>query len=212
DLLHQLQKGVFGDHVAKWAQSAMGDEKLAEKEMDNRFRTMSPNPNLRHFSKGISSITQWTGNEYRAMSKVYPGLIAGAVDNGVVQAVRALEDFMFYAHFEVHTDHSLAAMDTAWSTFHDRKDVFLELGLRTHFNISKLHNVSHYLESIRSRGTNDNFNTEFSERLHIDLSKNGYRASNKRNFQPQMTKWLTRQEAIHRRDQFMGWVMLEYRA
>ncbi|KAJ3728088.1 hypothetical protein DFJ43DRAFT_1133141 [Lentinula guzmanii] len=191
DLLHQLQKGVFGDHVAKWAQSAMGDEKLAEKEMDNRFRTMSPNPNLRHFSKGISSITQWTGNEYR--------LIAGA-------AVRALEDFMFYAHFEVHTDHSLAAMDTAWSTFHDRKDVFLELGLRTHFNISKLHNVSHYLESIRSRGTNDNFNTEFSDRLHIDLSKNGYRASNKRNFQPQMTKWLTRQEAIHRRDQFMGWI------
>ncbi|KAJ3727345.1 hypothetical protein DFJ43DRAFT_1133192 [Lentinula guzmanii] len=169
DLLHQLQKGVFGDHVAKWAQSAMGDEKLAEKEMDNRFRTMSL-----ILTSDISP-------------KVYPGLIAGAVDNGVVQAVRALEDFMFYAHFEVHTDHSLAAMDTAWSTFHDRKDVFLELGLRTHFNISKLHNVSHYLESIRSRGTNDNFNTEFSERLHIDLSKNGYRASNKRNFQPQMT-------------------------
>ncbi|KAF5362997.1 hypothetical protein D9757_014080 [Collybiopsis confluens] len=211
DLLHQLHKGVFGDHVAKWAKSAMGRQTLAEKEIDRRFRTMTAHPNLRHFSKGISSVSQWTGNEYRAMSKVYPGIVAGAVDERVVHAVTAVEDFMHYAHFEVHTDQSLAAMDAAWSTFHEKKNVFLELGLRTHFNISKLHNVSHYSESIRSRGTNDGFNTESSERLHIDLAKSGYRASNKRNFQPQMTRWLTRQEAIHQRVQYMGWVMPEYR-
>ncbi|KAK7438195.1 hypothetical protein VKT23_018125 [Stygiomarasmius scandens] len=207
DLLHQLHKGLFGDHVSTWAQNTIDS---GTRELDNRFHTMTPHPTLRHFRKGISSVTQWTGNEYRAMAKVFPGLLAGAADTKVLEAVRAFEDFVYYAHFEVHTDESLAALDAAWAAFHTHKEVFQHLGIRKHFNISKLHNVSHYSESIRSRGTADGFNSESSERLHIDLAKLGYRASNKRHYESQMTTWLARQESVYRRDQYLQWIMPRY--
>ncbi|THU94688.1 hypothetical protein K435DRAFT_798739 [Dendrothele bispora CBS 962.96] len=203
DLLHQLHKGLFGDHVSNWSRATISSGK---EEIDSRFRTMTPHPTLRQFSKGISQVTQWTGNEYRAMAKVFPSMLAGAADTRVLKAVCAFEDFMYYAHWEVHTDESLRAMDAAWSTFHGQKDIFKELGIREHFNISKLHNVSHYPESIRSRGTTDGFNSESSERLHIDLAKVAYRATNKHNFRSQMTTWLARHEAVQRHNAFLQWV------
>ena len=42
----------------------------------------------------------------------------------------------------------------------------------------------------------DNYNTELFEHLHIDLAKEGWRASNTRNVFLQMIKWLERQEKI----------------
>ena len=54
----------------------------------------------------------------------------------------------------------------------------------------------HYVEAIKSRGSADGFNTESPERLHIDYAKEGYRASNKKDYVKQMTVWLGRQEAI----------------
>ncbi|EJD33325.1 hypothetical protein AURDEDRAFT_77066 [Auricularia subglabra TFB-10046 SS5] len=51
-------------------------------------------------------------------------------------------------------------------------------------------------ESIRLFGTTDNYNTEATERLHIDLAKHAFRATNKRNFVSQMCRWLERREAV----------------
>ena len=56
----------------------------------------------------------------------------------------------------------------------------------------------HYVEAIRSHGAADGYNTEASERLHIDYAKEGYRASNKKDYIKQMTVWLGRQEAVNR--------------
>jgi hypothetical protein len=58
--------------------------------------------------------------------------------------------------------------------------------------------MMHYAEAIRSHGTADGYNTEASERLHIDYAKEGYRASNKKDYIKQMTVWLGRQEAVSR--------------
>ncbi|TFK90236.1 hypothetical protein K466DRAFT_485132, partial [Polyporus arcularius HHB13444] len=59
DLLHQLHKGVFMTHLVKWVSTGCEDE------LDARFARVPPYPGLRIFSKGISTISQWTGNEYR---------------------------------------------------------------------------------------------------------------------------------------------------
>ncbi|KAJ4488961.1 hypothetical protein C8J55DRAFT_534745 [Lentinula edodes] len=207
DLLHQLHKGVFSDHVASWARKSIEN---GQEEIDVRYQAMPTHPTLRHFKQGISKVTQWTGGEYRSMAKVFLGTLAGAAEPGVIRAVRALEDFMYYAHFETHCDESLAAMHLAWQTFHAEKSVFVDLKIRKFFNINKVHNIKHYVESICSRGTNDNFNTEMSERLHIDLAKAGYRASNRRNFMVQMTIWLARQEAVHRFTAYLKWAVCNY--
>jgi hypothetical protein len=68
--------------------------------------------------------------------------------------------------------------------------------VREHFNIPKFHSLIHYHSSISLFGTTDNYNTEQSERLHIDFAKNAYRASNHKDEYPQMTTWLEHCEKI----------------
>ncbi|KAF8954739.1 hypothetical protein BDZ97DRAFT_1927768 [Flammula alnicola] len=207
DLLHQLHKGLFNDHIVSWATKSVTGQ---EEEIDERFRCMSLHPTLRHFKKGVSLTSQWTGTEHKNMEKVFLGVLAGATDTRVLQAVRGVLDFTYYAHFETHCDETLAQLDEAWRRFHENKEIFEELGIREHFNISKLHNIKHYLDSIRSLGTADGFNTEGTERLHIDLAKMGYNASNKKEYIKQMTVWLRRQESIHRFCRYLQWAVPDY--
>ncbi|KAF7317462.1 hypothetical protein HMN09_00483400 [Mycena chlorophos] len=120
---------------------------------------------------------------------------------------------MGYAHFQVHTDKSLAAMEESWCLMHEYLPGFKELGPeRDHFNIPKLHNIRHYPASVCRLGTTDGYNTKNTECLHIDLAKNGYRASNRRDYTQQMACWLTRQEAVHQHSLYLEWACPGYTA
>jgi hypothetical protein len=140
---------------------------------------MTRHPNLRHFKKGISLVSQWTGNEFKNMEKMFLGVIAGAVDEWVIQAVCSVLDFISYAHFETHTESSLEKMDRAWSAIHENKSIFMELSICQNFNIPKFHSLIHYVSAIRSHGALNGYNTETSECLHIDFAKAPFRAGNK---------------------------------
>ena len=74
-----------------------------------------------------------------------------------------------------------------------------------HFNFPKLHSLQHYLDSIRLLGTTDNCNTEATERLHIDLAKDAYRATNKKDYYEQMLLWLERREKIWAFEVVLQW-------
>ncbi|KAJ7463128.1 hypothetical protein B0H11DRAFT_2159912 [Mycena galericulata] len=204
-----LHNGAFGDHIVKWATEATAGK---GEEVDNRFRAMPPHPTVRHFKKGISLTSQWTGNERKNMEKVFLGVLAKATDPAVQRAVRGVLDFIYYAHFETQCDDSLAKLDAAWTTFHANKAIFIDLNIRSHFNINKLHKLKHYVDSIRSRGTTDGFNTENTERLHIDFAKAAYKATNKNGYTRQMTVWLRRQEAIYRFGTYLQWAIPGYKA
>ena len=80
--------------------------------------------------------------------------------------------------------------------FHDNKTIFTDLGVWENFNIPKLHSLTHYVSSIKLFGTTDNYNTEQSERLHIDFVKDAYCATNRKNIYSQMTTWLQHREKI----------------
>jgi hypothetical protein len=54
-------------------------------------------------------------------------------------------------------------------------------------------------------GTTDNYNTEYTERLHIDYAKDAYRATNHKDEFAQMTRWLERKEKILRHDKYVNW-------
>ena len=127
---------------------------------------------------------------------VFACLIAGAVRPAVLQTVIVVIDFIFYTQFQVHTSKSLLALETALKIFHENKKIFVDEGVRDHFNIPKIHQMIHYVEVIQTHGTADGYNTEASERLHINYAKDGYRASNKKDYIKQMTVWLGRQEAV----------------
>ncbi|KAI0045265.1 hypothetical protein FA95DRAFT_1495695, partial [Auriscalpium vulgare] len=149
--------------------------------------------------------------EHRDLCRILLGLVVGLPmpgglsSNRIVRAVRALLDFLYLAQYPSHTSEMLKYLDNALKRFNADKAIFLQAGVREHFNLPKLHFLIHYTPSIKLFGTTGNYNTEATERLHIDLAKDAYRLTNHKDAYPQMTKWLQRRKQILRHECFVRW-------
>lgn len=107
--------------------------------------------------------------------------------------------------YELHDTDSLQLLQDSLDAFHENKHIFVTLGIRTHFNIPKLYALQHYVDSIRLFGSADGYNTEISERLHIDFAKKAYRASNRCDYMAQMVTWLHQQEKMSYFNAYQTW-------
>lgn len=205
DVLHQLYQGVL-KHLVSWVTAAFG-----EKDINARCQCLPPNHSIRAFSKGITSLSRVTGKEHADMCRILLGLIVDLkLPNGtspvpLIRSVRSLLDFLYLAQYPIHTSETLQLLDESLKRFHENKHIFVDLGIRNDFNLPKLHSLAHYVDSIKMFGTTDNYNTEYTERLHIDLAKDAYRATNHRDEYAQMTVWLERREKIHRHQSYLEW-------
>ncbi|KAH9914263.1 uncharacterized protein B0H18DRAFT_1145653 [Fomitopsis serialis] len=123
-------------------------------------------------------------------------------------ATKALLDFVYMAQYSVHSGATLVALERSLSEFHAKKDVFIRLGIRDNFLLPKLHMMTHYVRAIKLYGTTDNYNTESTERLHIDFAKEAYRATNHKDEFPQMTQWLERRKKMLQHANYVEWRLL----
>ena len=207
DILHQLYQGLI-KHLVAWLTNP---KVFGAKEVDARCRRMPPNHNARLFTKGITTLSRVSGQEHRDMSRILMGLIVDLrLPNGhspvrLLRAVRGMLDFLYLAQYKVHTSQTLEQMQASLDLFHANKSIFVDLDVRAHFQLPKLHNAGHYQQMVQLYGTTDNYNTQTTERLHIDLAKDAFQASNMRDEFAQMTLWLERKEKVLRHQDFVKW-------
>ncbi|KAG8728968.1 hypothetical protein FRC11_009799, partial [Ceratobasidium sp. 423] len=173
DMLHQIHKGMFKTHLYQWCANMLGDA-----EIDDRFRGLPRFHGLRHFQDRVSTISQWTGNEAKAMERTFVTITAAPQPVGVGQAIRALMDFMYHAHLLQLDEVDLRQMRVDLETFHSNKEAFWIIGVYISGigwkGISKLHQLEHFMEQILEFGTTDGYTTETTECLHKYLVKNPY--------------------------------------
>ena len=205
DILHQLLQGVI-KHLIAWLTSTYRPDKI-----DARCRSLPPNHHIVTFTKGITGLSHVTGLEHKNMCRILLGLIidqplpSGQAPSQLVQVVRALLDFLYLTQLPSHTSDTLRRLEDSLAKFHANKSIFVDLGIREHFHIPKIHSLIHYSTSITLFGTTDNYNTEQTEHLHIDLAKDAYRATNRKNEYPQMTTWLERRKKVQQHLAVIKW-------
>ncbi|KAJ6603059.1 hypothetical protein B0H10DRAFT_1721108, partial [Mycena sp. CBHHK59/15] len=152
-----------------------------------------------------------TGKEHDQISHFLLGIIIdirlpdNLSPNRLLAAVRGILDFVYLAQYPMHTSETLGHLSNALKRFHENKSIFVDLGVRSDFNLPKLHSCSHYIMYIKLFGTTDNYNTEYTEHLHIDLAKDAFRSTNFKDEFPQMTLWLERKEKIFRHEEYIQW-------
>ncbi|KAJ3728248.1 hypothetical protein C8R42DRAFT_571370 [Lentinula raphanica] len=200
DILHQLYQGVL-KHLVSWVQLLVGP-----KELDERIQKLPPTSGVRHFAKGISSLSQVSGTERKHIARILLACLVGKIDSHGITACRAILHFIQLAQYPSHDQDTLQYMEQELDAWHKNRDYFIDKEAREHFNIPKFHSLLHYIDSIQWIGATDNSNTEAFERLHIDFAKEGWRASNKRDHFPQMIAFVSRQEKISSFDFYQSWV------
>ena len=137
DVLHQLQQGI-SKYLIWWL------IKLWSEEIDVRCSRLPPNHNAWHFYKGITTLSNLTGQEHKDISRIILGLVVDLPlpENRstvcLIRAVRALLDFFYLSQYSVHSTESLDTLEDALRRFHENKDIFIELGIQQHFNLPKL--------------------------------------------------------------------------
>ncbi|KAG1883130.1 hypothetical protein F4604DRAFT_1879259 [Suillus subluteus] len=86
NILHQLHKGVFHNHLLKLCTEIAG-----EKEINKCYETMTNYPGLQYFSQGIRLyLNGW---------RIFMGVLMGAVQPKLAQAAHAVLDFIYYPQF-----------------------------------------------------------------------------------------------------------------
>ncbi|KAG1731306.1 hypothetical protein EDD22DRAFT_982578 [Suillus occidentalis] len=191
DLLHQLVKGAFKDHLVDWVLKYLklthgtkrGEEIMSD--IDHRIAAVASFTGLRRFpdSRGFK---QWMGNDSKALMKVFLSAIEGHVPQDMVCAFRALLEFCYIARRDVITEASLVQLNDALTRFHHYRKIFETTGTVPHFSLPRQHSMTHYADMIRLFGAPNGLCSSITESKHIKAVKEPWRWSNKHNALGQM--------------------------
>ncbi|KAI0669707.1 hypothetical protein C8Q78DRAFT_977285 [Trametes maxima] len=187
DLLHQLIKGTFKDHLVAWVVQYIRDTALSTHEanrilddIDRRIASTPAFPGIRHFPTGWY-FKQWTGNDSKALMKVFLPALTGYVPDKMIQCIAAFLDFAYLARRSSHDTLSLDAMDAALLRYCELCTIFIETGVRDGFPPPRQHALLHYTWMIKLFGSPNGVCTSISESKHIAAVKRPWRASNRNN-------------------------------
>ncbi|KAJ7871547.1 hypothetical protein B0H13DRAFT_2554444 [Mycena leptocephala] len=215
DLLHQIIKGTFKDHLVEWVMQYLhetyGEARALEiiADIDHRISAVPSFPGLRRFPDG-RDFHQWTGDDSKALMKVYLSAIAGHVPSEMVQCISAFLDFCYLARRNALTSDTLDELDVALDRFHTLRDVFIATGVRVSISLPRQHSMVHYRPSIILFGSPNGLCSSITESKHIKAVKEPWRRSSRYKALIQMLRTLTRLDRLASlRSIFSGQGMLQ---
>ncbi|KAG2095439.1 uncharacterized protein F5147DRAFT_747730 [Suillus discolor] len=189
DLLHQIIKGAFKDHlvdwVAKYLKAVHGTRRSEEimSDIDRRIAAVASFSGLRRFPQG-RDFKQWTGDDSKALMKVFLLAIEGHVPQDMVRAFRALLEFCYLVWRNVVTEDTLTQIQDALRRFHHYRKIF-DIVVPT-FSLPRQHSMTHYVDMIRLFGAPNGLCSSITESKHIKAVKEPWRWSSRHNALGQM--------------------------
>ncbi|KAJ7778850.1 hypothetical protein DFH07DRAFT_1033789 [Mycena maculata] len=185
DLLHQVIKGTFKDHLVTWVGEyleALHGPSAAKKimaDIDRRIASIPPFPGLRRFPEG-RGFKQWTGDDSKALMKVYLPCIEGHVPPQMVRAFSAFLDFCYLVRRSIIGEATLIAIDAALVRYHEERKIFEESGVCPNgFCLPRQHSLTHYHYLIQEFGAPNGLCSSITESKHIKAVKEPWRRSSR---------------------------------
>ncbi|KAJ7221252.1 hypothetical protein GGX14DRAFT_669179 [Mycena pura] len=183
DLLHQIIKGTFKDHLIEWVMQYLhethGEARALEiiADIDHRISAVPSFPGLRRFPDG-RDFHQWTGDDSKALMKVYLAAIAGHVPPEMVKCIAAFLDFCYLVRRNAITSDTLDEINEALVRFHTHRDIFIATGVRVTISLPR-HAMVHYIPSIILFGSPNGLCSSITESKHIKSVKEPWRRSSR---------------------------------
>ncbi|KAJ7618617.1 hypothetical protein FB45DRAFT_981191 [Roridomyces roridus] len=182
DLLHQVIKGTFKDHLVAWVGDYIERAAMTKKimaDIDRRIAAVPPFPGLRRFPEG-RGFKQWTGDDSKALMKVYLPAIEGHVPPQMLRAFRAFLDFCYLVRRNVINEDTLAEIDAALVRYHAERTIFETSGICPNgFCLPRQHSLTHYSYLICEFGAPNGLCSSITESKHIKAVKEPWRRSSR---------------------------------
>ncbi|CAK5264834.1 unnamed protein product [Mycena citricolor] len=185
DLLHQLIKGTFKDHLVTWVEEyleAVHGSAKAKKimaDIDRRIAAVPAFPGLRRFPEG-RGFKQWTGDDSKALMKVYMPAIEGHVPSKMICAFSAFLDFCYLVRRNIIDQATLVQIRDSLTRYHQERRVFEDIGVVPNkFCLPRQHSLSHYAHLIQEFGAPNGLCSSITESKHIKAVKEPWRRSSR---------------------------------
>ncbi|KAF8447545.1 hypothetical protein L210DRAFT_3609849 [Boletus edulis BED1] len=183
DILHQIIKGTFKDHLVAWVEAYIKehypDSDAILADIDRRIAAVPPFPGLRRFPQG-RGFKQWTGNDSKALMKVYLPAIADYLPDEMVQCIASFLDCCYIIRQSSLDEEDLKAFDNALLCFQDKRKIFQDCGVRPNeISIPRIHALQHYHEMIQLFGAPNGLCSSITESKHIQAVKAPWRRTNR---------------------------------
>ncbi|KAJ6570030.1 hypothetical protein B0H10DRAFT_2237990 [Mycena sp. CBHHK59/15] len=154
DLLHQVIKGTFKDHLVAWVGEYLENE------------------------HGKAKTKKIMADIDRRIAAVYLPAIEGHVPAQMLRALSAFLDFCYLVRRNVIDEATLTAIDAALARYHQERVIFAESGVAPDgFCLPRQHSLTHYRHLIQEFGAPNGLCSSITESKHIKAVKQPWRRS-----------------------------------